>query len=506
MKKIPRSKPSRQLLKTKSKARLTKGRAKQDSRKSVQGKSISGQESSKPYGDAIVIGCGIGGLMAARALADFFKKVTVLDRDKLPSSSNPRQGVPQGKHPHVLLNSGKDVIESFFPGMIEELRKEGLNVIDSSQEFIWHHFGVWKSRFRSGVHLMLFTRPFLEWNLRKRLKATYGVEFIPEKSVEGLLSDVTKRRITGVRLSSGKELFADLIVDASGRGSRCPQWLESLGYPKPFEEKIGIDLAYTSFLCKAPKNFDQNWKLLIEYPKSPDNWRAGFISCVEGNRWLVSLNGYFKDHAPTNQSGFMNFAKTLTRPNLYNFIKYAKPITDITIFKIPTNRWRRFDRLSDFPENLVPFADSVCALNPIFGQGISVASLQSKILHDCLMEQFRSSRNSLKGFANRVRKRLPNAIKLPWFLTKTLDLHYPQATGSRPFGHSILMWYINRMMELMSVNQRIYYEYLWTIHLKKSLWNIIKPSVSLTVLWYGILSFFVPLEKRANTDRIPIQA
>ena len=63
---------------------------------------------------AIVIGASIGGLLAARALADYYDEVTVLERDVLPNANEPRKGVPQGRHAHGLLARGREILDSGF--------------------------------------------------------------------------------------------------------------------------------------------------------------------------------------------------------------------------------------------------------------------------------------------------------------------------------------------------------------------------------------------------------
>jgi flavin-dependent dehydrogenase len=457
----------------------------------------------KTYGHAIVIGGSMGGMLAARVLADRFDKVTVIERDELPASPEARKGVPQGRHVHALLNSGKAVLEELFPGVVDELRRAGANVVDGARDLAWHHFGVWKARHQSKLQITLATRPLIEWHVQRRVAALANVEIRAGLAVEGLLADDARRRITGVRLKGGTALTADLVVDAGGRGSMTPQRLEALGYAKPDEEMVGIDLSYSSRLYQARRGANIDWKFLVEYPRSPESWRAGFISFVEQDRWMVSLNGYFKDQAPTDERGFLEFARALPRPDLYELIKDATPLSDIVVHKVPTTRWRRYDRLARFPENLIVIGDGVCAFNPIFGQGISVAALEARILRDCLEEQVRSGAKDLTGLADRARRRFPKAIKLPWLLTTTLDLHYRQSRGRAPLGHSLLIWYVTKLLELCSSDARVYDQFLWTLHLERGLWNILKPGISLRVLAYALRCPFVPLARRANTDRLP---
>ena len=471
--------------------------------------------SGRSFKNAIVIGGSIGGLLAARALADYFENVTVLDRDVLAKHTQVRKTAPQGAHVHVLLESGKDIVENLFPGIWEELLKENLNIIDTARDFIWHHQGVWKARYTSGIKMVLTRRPYLEHCIRTRVRELPNIDFRPGVAVAELLANEDNSRVTGVKIQSSdnnskktEELRADLIIDASGRGSQSPKWLEDLGYSQPQEERVGINLAYTSRQYEIPESFNNNWQFLIHYPVHPTSWRSGFISTVEGankgeRNWIVSLNGYFNEHAPLDDKGFLEFAKSLTRPDLYNYIKDARPVSDLAIHKFPYSRWRHYEKLSRFPESYIILGDAVCSFNPIFGQGMSMAGKGAHLLKNLLEEQIRRSPESLDGLAKKHRKRLPKLAALPWFLTKVLDLNYKSATGKRLLGHGLLAWYVARLLELSSKNPRIYHEFNFVLHMQKGLGNILKPSVSLPVLLYGIKSFFTPLKNRANVDQLP---
>lgn len=452
---------------------------------------------------AIVIGSSMAGLMAARALADHFEEVIVLERDRMPDGPKPRKGVPQGRHLHVLLEAGRDVAEHFFPGIVPHMQREGMSVIDLTNDVAWHHFGVWKTRCEGSARGLLFTRPFFEHHVRERLKALCNVSLRYGTTVAALRRSADAGTITGVVLDDGSELEADLVVDASGRGSRVPGWLEELGYARPVDEEVGVDLTYTSGLFEPPRGFAGEWKLLIEYPSSRNDWRSGFISCVEGNRWVVSLNGYFKEGPGLTQESFLAYAKSLPRPELHDYVAQAKPLSELVTHRVPTNRWRHYEKLSRFPEGLVVLGDSVCALNPVFGQGMSAASMQAQVLAEALVEQARVRPGDVIGLEKRVRMRLPRVLRLPWFLTSTLDLNFPPARGKRPFGHGVLMAYVSRLLELTSTSPHVFRSLAQVLSLKSGLWEILKPSVSLRVLAYACKGLFLPLAKRANVDRMP---
>lgn len=447
----------------------------------------------------------MGGMMAARALSEHFKRVTLIDRDKNPRLPSPRKGVPQGRHVHVLLDSGKDVMDEFFPGLLKGTK--GVHIIDTARDFLWRHLGVWKSRYTSGMQIVLCTRYFLEYAVRKRLEKVHNVKFQMETGVEKYLVDETRTRITGVQIRGMfgriRDIHADLVVDASGRGSHTPRLLKELGYTEPRKEEYGIDLAYTSRLYKPPKTFKNEWDFLVLYPRPPHQKRAGFISRVEKGRWIVSLNGYHKDHAPLDEKGFLEFAKSLPGPEIYAYLKDAKPIGEISKHMVPTTRRYYYEKLARFPEGLVVIGDAICALNPIFGQGMSVASLEAKELGKVVGKLRAENKPDLNGLSREFFRRAGSIVNLPWFLTTTEDLRYPETTGPAPIAVGFLNWYKANLVELTSTNSKINQEMWKVIHLHDGLDTVLKPSVALPVLLHGLKGLFVPLEKRAHTDKMP---
>ncbi|NTX63600.1 FAD-dependent monooxygenase [Myxococcus sp. CA051A] len=455
-------------------------------------------------GSAVVIGGSMAGLLAARVLADHFEKVILVERDLRAEGPVPRKGLPQGVHLHVLLDTGRRILDQSFPGLFEQLQEQGAELIDSSRDVAWHHFGVWKKRYTSGIPLLLCTRTLLEWNVLRRVKERPNVEFREGCSVEGLLADERGGRVTGLRVKTaqGDESWeADLVVDASGRGSRMPQWLEALGHARPEEEQVHVDLAYTSGLYAPPPRFHREWKALMQYPRPPSTWRAGFISSVEGGRWLVTLNGYFGDHAPTEPEGFLEFARSLSRPDLYDYLRDARPLGPLSTHKVKDTRWRHYERLARFPEGLVVLGDAACAFNPLFGQGMSVAGLGAELLDTCLREQAR--RGDLTGLAQHFRRRLPEVIRLPWFMSTSMDLQYPQATGERAPGLGALHWYIRQLMERSSTDAGVHRRFNRVLHLQTGLGAVLHPFVALPVLTHGARSLVVPLQRLANTETRP---
>jgi 2-polyprenyl-6-methoxyphenol hydroxylase-like FAD-dependent oxidoreductase len=239
---------------------------------------------------AIVLGGSMAGLLVSRVLSDHFEQVSLVERDALPARAEQRRGVPQGRHTHGLLASGRNVLERLFPGLSEALLKAGAVTGDIVRDSRWFFEGGCLSRPPSGLNGLLMTRPLLEAVVRERVLANPRVVRRDELAVEELVVDRKSGRITGVR-ASGQTLSGDLVVDATGRGSRSPQWLEQLGYKKPVEDVVHVALGYTTrFFQRKPSDLDGDIAVVI--PATPEGKRGGVMLAQEGGRWTVTLNAY----------------------------------------------------------------------------------------------------------------------------------------------------------------------------------------------------------------------
>jgi flavin-dependent dehydrogenase len=249
---------------------------------------------------AIVVGAGMAGLLAARALHGSFDEVVLIERDALPDSPVERQAVPQSRHIHLLLARGADLLEAFFPGILAKLVEAGAVRYDSSRDFRWYQGGLWKNRFESGIHIHGMSRALLEWTVRARVTAMSGMRVVSPANATRPLATADSVRVTGVEIEREgalEPLEADLVVDASGRGARAPRWLEALGYGAPPETVVKAGLAYTSAVFRMPER-RPDWKLLIQ-ASPPVAFRNGLIGCIEGDQWIVSPTCTWRCRAPS---------------------------------------------------------------------------------------------------------------------------------------------------------------------------------------------------------------
>jgi 2-polyprenyl-6-methoxyphenol hydroxylase-like FAD-dependent oxidoreductase len=439
---------------------------------------------------AVVIGGSIAGLTAARILADYFDHVTLLERDRYPQQVEFRSGVPQGRHLHLLLLRGRALFEQLFPAIGEDFAAAGANDIDLFGDALWLMPGGWLPRTRSAFHTFMATRPLFDTVIRRRLAALAKVTTRDQVEVTGLLASADRSVVTGVRLrqrgGEGAEstLEADLVVDCSGRNSRLPKWLEELGYAPPRDTIVNSFVGYASRIYAIPDGWDADWKALFftgDPLRLPHN---GGLFPVEGNRWIVTLVGSAKQYAPTDEDGFMAFARSLRSPLMADAIAQAEPLGPIYGYQRTENRLRHYEKLSRLPGQLLALGDAVCAFNPIYGQGMSTAALGSLVLERCLRADPDSSR---PGWSARFYRQLARSNSPVWLMSTGEDFRYPTTVGgSRTPLTRALHWYLDQVNAASNAQFSVAESLVEVVHLLKPPISLFRPQIARHVLGHAI--------------------
>ncbi|WP_326824611.1 FAD-dependent oxidoreductase [Streptosporangium sp. NBC_01756] len=396
---------------------------------------------------AIVLGAGISGLLAARVLTDFYGRVTLVERDAL-GVGLPRKGVPQGFHAHALLPRGLQILEELFPGLTGELVAGGampyemivqLRMIMGGHEF---------ARMPTGEKGVSATRPFLESHVLRRVRDLPGLVTADRSQVTGILTG--EGAVTGARIADEdgeRELPADLVVDAMGRGGRTLAWLESMGLDRPEEETVKVEVAYaTWYLRLAEGTLGEDRMVLVgTYRGQP---KGAALCAVEGDRWLVTLGGSAGVRPPTDPEGFFGWIDEVAPADVAAAVRAAEPLGEIGTARIPTSVRRRYERLSRFPEGLLVTGDAICNFNPIYGQGMSVGALDALALRDCLRE-------GTRDLAHRYFAAVARALDPAWQLSTGADLALREAEGARPLQVRVLNAYIRRLQRVAARDPRV---------------------------------------------------
>lgn len=412
---------------------------------------------------AVVIGGSVAGLLTARVLTKYFAGVTVIERDQFPDEPTFRNGAPHARHAHGLLVRGQQIMESYFPGFTEGLLTNGATLCNMGRDVAFHVGGQWMLRYDSPLDLIGCSRALLEHQLYDQLRRNPQVQFRQGYVVEALCTDQTNTKVTGVTIrkreaaTTPERVAATVVVDASGRGSRLPEWLQAVGYEAPTEITIDAKAGYASRIYQAP-NDDTAWRMMYYLAEAPEQSRGGILMPLEDsaehrNRWLVTLIGLNGDHPPTDDAGFVDFARSLPSPELYQAMQAGTPLTAAYGYQRAANRLRSYDQLPRYLEGVVAVGDAVYALNPVYGQGMTVAAMGVQVLDQQLQRhQQRYGLQNLTGLARTFQCQLAKVITAPWQLATGQDLRWPVAANGHQvdLASRIMQRYVNAVIRTMA--------------------------------------------------------
>lgn len=451
---------------------------------------------------AIVIGSSMAGLLNARVLADYFAEVIVVEHDSLPKQPQTRKGVPQANHVHVLLAKGYRTLKQLFPGIDAELNEAGAPKINWGNEYALFGYWGWHPRIVSDLITHSGSRALLEWLVCRRLSNFKNVKFREKTQVRGLLTNSQNSQVRGVKLYDldqhfEEELVADLVVDASGRNSQMPNWLQSMGYQPPGKTEINSFLGYSTCWFECPEDKIVDWKALAVFYKAPHNKHGGVILPVEGNRWAVTLAGIARDYPPNDNEGFLECTRNLRDSAIYDAIKDAKPISKVHSYRRTENSWRHYE-LTRLPEGLAIVGDAVCAFNPIYGQGMTTAALGALTLQKSLQQQFTNSQFQVKGLTKNYQKQLAKVLKTPWLMATSDDFRWETTEGGKPDKITRFMHKYMDEVILLSVHQpQVYKVFAEVIHMMKQPTALFAPGII-----FGVLKQMINRKKNNNSQEI----
>jgi 2-polyprenyl-6-methoxyphenol hydroxylase-like FAD-dependent oxidoreductase len=379
---------------------------------------------------AIVIGAGIGGLAAAAALASHFEHVTVLERDEIGEGSLARPGTPQSRHLHGLLTGGLQGLCRIFPNFDRDLADAGAVPVRVSRDiraeipgfdpFPQRDFG-WIS--------YTMTRSLIERVMRQRLLGLPNVVLRDRCRVLELVAE-HGGTVNAVRCENDGSLGADLVIDASARGTLTLSLLKVVGAQEPEQTRIGIDMVYASTTFEASK-LPADWRMAITSPEAPSRGKAGYLFPVEGGRWMALIGERHVPTPPDDVRHFLNLARQLRTSTLYDTVKDAKPLDKVHRFVFAENLWRRYENLKTFPDGVLPLGDAICRFNPIYGQGMSIAILEAEILRD-LLHARAGNRDPLAGLAQSFLAAIHPLIEGTWSMSTVPDFANPATRGEPP--------------------------------------------------------------------------
>ncbi|WP_331713110.1 FAD-dependent oxidoreductase [Mycobacterium kyorinense] len=434
---------------------------------------------------AIVLGASISGLLAARVLADFYRTVTVVERDILIDRPTTRRGVPQGGLPHITHPRATQIMSELFPGFLDELVVGGAQVWnDGDLSRLWMRYGGHRL-LRSGtipdpksVAAYYVTRPFLEWSVRRRVHSMPNVEILGGHDAVRLASSADSERVTGVvvarrRSGAEKTLAADLVVDATGRGSRTPVFLDALGYRPPRQDQLMVRVAYAGLLVHVPPRTLREY---FAFAGAESSRPMGFgMVAGENNTYMLGVQPIAGQPPPSDRDSLLACLADMAPSHVLTAARCAEPLTDVAHYRFPSNRWRRYDKLARTPDGLLVVGDAMCSFNPVYGQGISVAAIEAIVLRHCLQH---GDRNLPRRFFHATAKE----IRVAWHAAVGSDLALPQTPGRPSLSIRISNAYLNRLLAAAETDPAAVQQFLRLMGMVDPPSRLLRPSTIIRVI------------------------
>ena len=376
---------------------------------------------------AVIVGAGMAGLLAAAALSDTFGKVTIIEKDSLPESPQVRNGVAQGAHVHTLLGYGVEAMDALLPGLMADIYSAGAVKIRRNFD-IWFHDAIGPTPVRDvGILTPSVTRPLLEHVTRQRVLALANVNLRDATKVLNFEID-QQGGVSGIQVLADdiyESISADLVVECSGRASHLSSWLAEHGFGEAPSQRLKILMGYTSGFFRMPDDLAENGKACLMLAVPPD-YRAAYLTPVDGNMWLATMYGRGKDTAPLDPEGFVTWAKGLPHPVIHDMLVRAEPISDFKRYKIPYGIWYRYDQMPNFPRGLIPLGEALTSFNPMYGQGMSLAAGQALSLREAIAGGLDADMSA------RYFEGCKTLNGVGWSVMETRDFAYDCTSGDRP--------------------------------------------------------------------------
>ncbi|WP_331742699.1 pyridine nucleotide-disulfide oxidoreductase (plasmid) [Streptomyces sp. NBC_00868] len=395
---------------------------------------------------AVILGGSLAGTLAAAALAPHVAEVLILERDKtLPETAAPRPRLPQAAHAHMLWSGGADAIEDLLPGTTDRWLGAGAHRIPIPNGMVSYSAAGWYRRWSETHYLIGASRDLIDWGVRTAALAIPNVRVRTGMTVTSLVGHASK--VTGVRVRGEEQeesvMDADLVVDATGRGSKVLEWLMQIGGPVVNETVVDAGVRYASRRYRAPEGAEANWPV-IHIQADPREGKPGqvvSIISIEDGQWHVSLSGTRGGEPTADEALFEEFARGVRHPLAADFLARAEPISDVAVYGRTANRQRRFEKAA-MPTGFVVLGDAATSLNPVYGHGMSAAALGAVALRDTAAK---TPVNAPK-FAAQAQKAVARPAAAAWLLAVGQDRFYPGAIGKTPnLADKLAARYVHRL-------------------------------------------------------------
>lgn len=447
----------------------------------------------------VIVGGSISGMIAAATFGPYADKVFIIEKDVINLSDDValthRAGTPQDQHLHVLLEGGREAIESVLPGFTVLLGINGAQEVDRAKDVQWYHFGLWKTQYLDGGKNYLLTRPLIDKTVRQLLVKKLGdkLEWIFGKRTVGLTCEDIS--INGVKLDDGTYIPSSLVIDATGRSTSAAKWLNDCGFEITLQSsKVNVELGYSTMIYEYPKDFEFPASVLLVYGGGKNDLKrsGGCLKikpeAVPGGKGrdnkqyvICTIFGYHDDRpvARTNEE-YLRIAKLLPTDDLYNIISQGSPLYEKPIpFYYKSQVRNHWEDVPFLPNGFLSVGDACCSFNPAYAQGMSAAA---KGILDC---SFLSQELASGKKCSQARKIISNRATVPFLLNSVEDFRFEQTTGNAPIFLKLLQSFNQKAFKAGSKDPEVMKKIYRVFHFQDGITSLFNPAFLLRVLWYG---------------------
>ncbi len=439
------------------------------------------------HGTAVVVGGSIAGIAAAKVLTESFERVIVLEKDGRHSRREGRPGAAQGWHLHHLLTAGQIELERIFPGIVDDMVREGAFKVDMADQYRIRLGGTWKKPGTSDIQIICAGRPLLEWCVRRRLDGEPRIEFRYESEVGDLVYDRDDNAVIGVAVDRDGELDvvpAEFVVDASGKNTRIPEFLERIGIGAPEVEQDIINCFYSTMHHHVPP--ERQWQdkvMVICYAYRPyeDTYAAQYYTDSSRTILSTSLVAYNCYSPPRTAREFRAFADLMPSPVVGENIDGLEPASPIYNFRYPNMLRLRYEKKRNLPRSLLVVGDAYTSADPVSGLGMTLALKEVREMQ-LLLAKYGAGHADLPC---RYYRKISRMADTAWFVIREQNLRFDwikDVDAKRPFYFPALTWYMDRVLELVHDDLDTYREFLAVVHLVKPPTALMRPKVASRVI------------------------
>ncbi len=440
--------------------------------------------------NVIIIGAGFSGLINACAIAPYCREIVIVESGELPlSTPQHRKGVPQDRHIHTLLQKGRLILQELIPNFETHLDELGVPETDYIEDCqLFTHLGK-LPRFASNVKIRPCSRPVLDWVVLEHVKTLKNVRIIEQTRVNGLV--IKNEQVEGINFEQDKtqgnhELLANLVIDCSGRHSKMPKWLNQTGIESPKLSRVNPHLGYASCLYENIK-LEKDCKAIEVACHSPHNPRAAGLWQIENNKWLLTLIGTAKEYPPSDDKGFLEFAKNLNTDAVHNAIKDTQAISPIRSHRGTENQWFHYEKMTSLPNGLIITGDAHCCFNPYYGHGMSIIAMSAKTLAHTVKNATQHSTQNKHELTQVIRKKYYKKtrkhILLGWTMATFEDARWPTTQGlSSKWYEHLFFKYLDAVVKAAISNELVARKCIEISNMTTGVEQIMHPAVVLAVI------------------------